>query len=57
VVLWDTLVKPVLLGLEIGAQAVGRVAFKVGDVETVFWEAVDLGQEFPRVLNGFFLNA
>ena len=55
-VLWDTLVEPELLCLEIGAQAVGRVAFEVGDVETVLWKAVDLGQEFPRVLNGFFLD-
>jgi hypothetical protein len=56
VILRDTLVKPVLLGLEIGPQAVGRIPFKVGNVKTVFREAVDLDQEFPGVLDSFFLN-
>lgn len=56
VVFGETLVYPVLLGFEIGLEAVLGVAFEVGDIETVLGEFIDFSEELPGVGNGVFLG-
>ena len=54
-VLGDTDVEPVLLGLEIGLKAGSRVAFKIGYVQAIRRELVDLCEELPGICNRLFL--
>jgi len=54
-VLGHTLFEPELLCLEIRLETGSRIAFKVGDIETIGRKLVDFGQKFPRVLNSLFL--
>lgn len=54
-VLLDANLQPQILGLEIGCKAVLGVALKVGYVEAVLGEVVDLGEELPGICNSLFL--
>lgn len=49
-------IQPCLPGFVIAWNVVLWVASKVGDVEPLFWELVDLGQKFPAESDGFFLQ-
>ena len=49
-------IEPCLPGLIVAWNVVLWVASKVGDVEPLFWEFVDLGQKFPAESDGFFLQ-
>lgn len=49
-------IKPRLPGFVVAWNVVQRVAGKVGDVESLLWEVVDLGQKFPAESDGFFLQ-
>ena len=51
----DTNASPDVSRLGIGLQALFGVALKVGHIETVFGQLVNLCQELPRPGNGFFL--
>lgn len=49
-------IKPCLPGFIVTWNVVLWVAGKVGDVESVFGELVDLGQKFPTKSDSFFLE-
>lgn len=49
-------IKPSFPGCVVARNVVLWVAGKVGDVESVFWELVDLGQKFPAKSDSFFLQ-
>mmetsp|Transcript_12841 Transcript_12841/g.23246 ORF Transcript_12841/g.23246 Transcript_12841/m.23246 type:complete len:211 (+) Transcript_12841:2106-2738(+) len=48
--------EPELAGFFVGFEAQTGVAFKVGGIETVWINVVDLGQKFPGVINGFLFE-
>jgi hypothetical protein len=47
---------PQLLGLEVGVKASLLVALEIGDIQPIRVESVDLGEQFPRVVNGLLLE-
>lgn len=49
-------IKPCLPGFVVARNVVLWVAGKVGDIESVFWELVDLSQKFPAKTDSFFLQ-
>lgn len=49
-------IKPCLPGFVVAWNVVVRVAGKVGDVEPLLRELVDLGQKFPAESDSFFLQ-
>lgn len=46
-VLWDALIKPILLRLEIRLQPVLWITFKVGYIQAIGGKLVYVGKEFP----------
>jgi len=46
-VLWDALIKPILLRLEIRLQSVLWITLKVGHIQAIGGKLVHVGKEFP----------
>lgn len=53
----DANTEPKLAGLEVRFKPILEVAFKVGDIQSVFVELKDISQNVPRISNGVFLVA
>lgn len=52
----DANIQPPLPGLEVRLEPILEVAFKVGDIQSVLVELIDVGQNVPGILNGVFLR-
>jgi hypothetical protein len=55
VIFLDALVEPVLTSFKIWLEACFGIALEVSDVEAVLRKFIHVGQNLPRVLDGFFL--
>ena len=49
-------IEPCLSGLIVAWNVVRWVTGKVGNIESLLWEAIDSGQKFPAEIDGFFLQ-
>ncbi len=56
VVLGDANIQPTLPRLEVRLEPVLKVTFKVGDIQSVLVELIDVGQDVPRISNSVFLR-
>jgi hypothetical protein len=51
-----TNIQPKLPRLEVRFEPILKVAFKIGDIESVLVELKDVGQNVPGISNGVFLR-